>query len=188
MGRISVFNQVTVDGYFSDINGDMSWAHKSDPEWDSFVKENASGEGSLLFGRVTYEMMERYWPTPQAMKDNPAIAKQMTAMPKIVFSRTLKHTSWENTKLFKGGLADEVRRLKKEPDNDITILGSGTIVSQLTQEGLIDEYRLVINPLVIGNGKSIFHGVEKQVPLKLTDTRTFKNGNVVLSYETAHKK
>ncbi|HSE43612.1 MAG TPA: dihydrofolate reductase family protein, partial [Acidobacteriota bacterium] len=105
MGRISVFNQVTVDGYFSDINGDMSWAHKSDPEWDSFVKENASGEGSLLFGRVTYEMMERYWPTPQAMKDNPAIAKQMTAMPKIVFSRTLKHTSWENTKLFKGGLA-----------------------------------------------------------------------------------
>jgi dihydrofolate reductase len=183
MGRISVFNQVTVDGYFADLNGDMSWAHKSDPEWNSFTEKNASGEGALLFGRITYEMMASFWPTPQAMETFPVVAKQMSAKTKIVFSRTLKQTSWENTKLFKGGLADEVRKLKNE--FDITILGSGTIVSQLTQESLIDEYRLVINPLVLGKGKSIFDGVQKQVPLKLTDTQTFKNGNVMLTYERA---
>jgi dihydrofolate reductase len=183
MGKISVFNQVTVDGYFADMNGDMSWAHKSDPEWNAFVQENASGEGSLLFGRVTYEMMASYWPTPEAMKDNPHVAKKMSEMTKIVFSRTLKQTSWENTRLFNSGLADEVRKLKKEPNHEITILGSGTIVSQLTQEGLIDEYQFVINPLLLGKGKSLFAGVQKQVPLKLTDTRSFKNGNVVLTYE-----
>jgi dihydrofolate reductase len=100
-----------------------------------------------------------------------------------VFSRTLDKVSWTNTKLVKGDLAAEVRKLKKESGGPMTILGSGSIVSQLTQEGLIDEYQLVLNPIVLGEGRTMFDGLKNNVALKRTATRMFGNGNVLLSYE-----
>src|SRR5437867_2351086 len=98
MRKLVVFNHVTLDGYFVDRNGDMSWAKAGthDAEWNAFVAENAKGEGPLLFGRVTYELMTRYWPTPLAMKNDPAVAERMTKLPKVVFSRTLDKASWNN--------------------------------------------------------------------------------------------
>jgi dihydrofolate reductase len=102
-------------------------------------------------------------------------------MTKIVFSRSMKKAEWSNTKVMKGDLADEVRKLKKG-DQDMVILGSGTIVSQLTQARLIDEYQLVVNPIILGKGRTMFEGVKDRVDLKRTNTRNFKNGNVVLSY------
>jgi dihydrofolate reductase len=183
MAKIVVFNSVTLDGYFTDKNGDMSWAHKSDPEWDEFVSQNASGEGALLFGRITYELMASYWPTPQAMETDPAVAEGMNKLPKIVFSRTLNSVSWKNTKLVKADLAGEVRKMKQQFKDDITILGSGTIVSQLTQERLIDEYDIVLLPIILGSGRTMFEGVKDRPALKLTKTRSFKNGNVLLCYE-----
>src|SRR6185369_77378 len=108
----------------------------------------------LMFGRVTYEMMESYWPTPQAYKNDPVVAEGMNQMQKIVFSKTLDEVSWKNTKLVKRGLAAEVRKLKKEPGKDIVIMGSGTIVSQLTKEALIDSYQLVEIPVVLGKGRT----------------------------------
>jgi dihydrofolate reductase len=185
MRKLIVFNHVTLDGYFADKNGDMSWAHKQDPEWNAFVAENASGGGQLLFGRVTYELMASYWPTPAAMKNSPAVAEGINNLPKVVFSRTLGKASWNNTKLVKGDLPREVRRMKNEPGEDMVILGSGSIVSQLAQEGLIDEYQIVVSPIVLGEGKTMFDGVEKKLPLKRTKTRTFGNGNVLLCYEPA---
>ena len=101
MPRLVVFENVTLDGFFSGENGDLSWAHREskDPEWDEFVAENASGDGQLLFGRVTYELMAVYWPTPQAARNDPAVAEGMNRSPKTVFSRTLDEVSWPNTRL-----------------------------------------------------------------------------------------
>ncbi len=185
MRKLMVFNHVSLDGYFVDGKGDMSWAHKQDPEWRSFSNENASGGGELLFGRITYDLMRSYWPTPMATKNDPEVAERMNSLAKVVFSRTLKEASWSNTKLVKGDLAKEVRRMKNEPGEGMVILGSGSIVSQLAPEGLIDEYQLVVNPIALGDGRTLFEGVKNRVALKLTRTRAFGNGNVLLCYEPA---
>ena len=185
MSKIIVFNHVTLDGYFVDMNGDMSWAHKNDAEWNAFVADNAKGDATLLFGRITYELMAGFWPTPSAIESMPVVAESMNSMPKIVFSRTLDQALWNNTKLVKGDLAAEVRKMKKEPGNDMVIMGSGRIVSQLAQEGLIDEYEVVVNPIVLGKGRTMFEGVKEKLNLKLTKTRAFGNGNVFLCYESA---
>jgi dihydrofolate reductase len=108
MRKLVVFNMVSLDGYFVDASGDMSWAHKHDEEWNTFVGGNASGNGMLLFGRVTYDMMAGYWPSPMALQNSPVVAKGMNAMPKIVFSRTLDKASWNNTTLLKGDVVTEV--------------------------------------------------------------------------------
>jgi len=183
MRKLLVFNHVTLDGYFVDINSDMSWAHKNDPEWNAFVAENASGGGTLVFGRVTYDLMASFWPTPAAIENMPVVAERMNNLPKVVFSRTLDKASWNNTKLVKGDLATEVRKMKNEPGPDMVIMGSGTIVAQLAQEDLIDEYEIALNPIALGKGRTMFEGMKQKLNLKLTKTRTFSNGNVFLCYE-----
>lgn len=184
MRRLSVFNSVSLDGYFVDGSGDMSWAHRNnDDEWNAFVAGNASGSGVLVFGRITYEMMAGYWPTPMALQNSPAVAKGMNDMQKIVFSRTLDQASWINTRLVKGDLPTEIRKMKKEGGPDMVILGSGSIVSQLAQENLIDEYQIALCPVVLGNGRTLFDGVKRKLNLKLTKSRTFRNGSVFLCYE-----
>jgi dihydrofolate reductase len=168
------------------VNGDMSWAKADhqDAEWNAFVAENASGGGVLVFGRITYELMASFWPTPFAIENMPDVAEGMNSMPKVVFSRTLDQASWNNTKLVKGDMAAEIRKMKKEPGEGMAIMGSGSIVSQLTQEGLIDEYQVVVNPVVLGKGRTMFEGVKEKLNLKLTKTRAFGNGNVLLCYES----
>jgi dihydrofolate reductase len=183
MRRLVVFNNLSLDGYFVDANGDMSWAHKQDPEWSSFVSENASGTAVLVFGRVTYGLMASYWPTPLAMKNSPAVAEGMNNLQKVVFSRTLDKASWKNTKLVRGDLVEEVRKMKKESGPDMVILGSGSIVSQLAQAGLIDEYQVALSPILLGKGRTMFEGVKQNVNLK--KTRVFDNGKVMLWYEPA---
>ncbi len=185
MRKLVVFNNVTLDGYFAGANGDFSWAHSGndDPEFNAFIAENASGGGQLLLGRITYEIMAGYWPTPTAIKNDPAVAHGMNSMPKVVFSRTLDKLSWSNTKLMKGDIAPEIRKLKQEPGKDMAILGSGSIVSQLAPQGLIDEYQVLVNPVVLGQGRTMFDGIKEKLTLKLTRTRTFHNGKVFLCYE-----
>jgi dihydrofolate reductase len=183
MRKVAVFNQVSLDGYFVDMQGDMSWAHKSDLEWQAFVEENARRGGELLFGRITYELMASYWPTPYALENDPIVAERMNNMPKIVFSRTMDRATWNNTKLVKGDLIAEIRKVRQAPGKDLVIFGSGSIVSQLAQAGLIDEYQIVVNPIILGKGRTMFDGVQEKQPLKLTETRSFSNGNVLLCYE-----
>ena len=185
MRKLVVFNNVTLDGYFASLNGDFSWAHSGndDAEFNAFVAGNASGGGQLLLGRITYELMASYWPTAVAIKNDPIVAEGMNSMPKVVFSRTLDKVSWSNTKLVKGDIASEIRKMKKEPGPGMAILGSGTIVSQLALEGLIDEYQVVVNPVVLGQGRTMFDGIKEKLTLKLTKTRSFSNGKVFLCYE-----
>ncbi len=137
----------------------------------------------VLFGRITYELMASYWPTPTAMKSDPIVAEGMNRMPKVVFSRTLDKVLWSNTKLVKGDLTTAIRKMKQEPGEGMAILGSGSIVSQLAPEGLIDEYQVVVNPVILGKGRTMFDGVKEKLNLKLTKTRTFGNGKVFLCYE-----
>lgn len=185
MPRLAVFNSVSLDGYFADLNGDMSWAHRQDPEWSAFVAGNARGDARLVFGRVTYQMMASFWPTPMALERAPAVAEGMNRMAKIVFSRTLAEATWKNTRLVKTDLVREIGDMKRDGGADMVILGSGTIISQLTEAGLIDEYQLVVSPIVLGKGKSMFDGVNRRVSLTRTKTMSFENGNVVLWYEPA---
>jgi dihydrofolate reductase len=185
MNKLIAFSHITLDGYFCDANGNMGWAHRADddPEWRDYVDGNARGDGTLLFGRVTYQLMASYWPTPMAASQYPVVAERMNQMPKVVFSRTLDSVSWQNTTLLNGDLATEVRGLKQK--QNMTILGSGSIVAQLAQAGLIDEFQMVVNPIAIGKGRTPFEGIEENIALKLTNSRAFRNGNVLLCYQPA---
>lgn len=185
MRRLTVFNSISLDGYFVDSNGDMSWAHQSDDEWVKFSADNASGGGELLFGRITYEMMEAFWPTEAAHQSNPVVAEQMTSLPKVVFSRTLSGVSWDNNTIVNRDIEDDVRKRKAAEGPGLLVMGSGTIVSRLAQAGLIDEFQFVIVPIVLGEGRTMFEGVTKRFSVNRTSERTFKNGNVVVTYERA---
>jgi dihydrofolate reductase len=184
MRRLVVFQNLSLDGYFVDRKGDMSWAKQdNDEEFNAFTTENAKGGGVLVFGRVTYELMASFWPTPQAHKILPIVAERMNNGPKVVFSRTLQKASWNNTRLVKGDLAPEIRKMKNEPGEGMVILGSGSLVSQLALEGVIDEYQTVVNPVALGGGRTMFDGVKERLNLKLTNSRIFRNGKVFLCYQ-----
>jgi len=190
MPKLTVFNQITLDGYFTGENGDLRWAHTrrtEDPEWHSFIEGNARSGAVLVFGRVTYDMMASYWPTPEARKKDPVVAKQMNELPKIVFSKSLQKVEWNNTRVVKGDPATEMRKLKQGAGEDMVIFGSGSIVSQLAQAGLIDEYQLIVVPVVLGKGRSMFEGIEQQITMKPTKSRSFRNGNILLCYEPSRE-
>ncbi len=182
MQRLGVFNLVTLDGYFAGQDGDISW-HNVDAEFQEYAEKNANSGNTLLFGRLTYELMANYWTSPDALKNDPVVAQGMNNSSKIVFSRTLTKVDWVNTRLVKDDLLGEVRKLKQQSGKGLTILGSGSIVAQLTQAGLIDEYQILLNPVVLGKGKTLFENIQNKLTLKLTTTRTFSNGNVLLCYE-----
>jgi dihydrofolate reductase len=184
MRRLIVFNHVSLDGYFVDAHSGMNFTQddKKDPEWDAFVAGNASGGGIFVFGRITYEMMAGFWPTPAAIRSMPDVAATMNNNPKIVFSKTLKKADWHNTRLMKGDLLEEIRKLKAEEGIGMVIFGSGSIVSQLSQARLIDEYQIIVNPVVLGKGRTMFEGMKENLPLELTGSRSFTNGKVLLRY------
>ncbi len=185
MRKLTAFIMVSLDGYYADAQGDMNWAHKHDAEWAEFSADNAKGGGELVFGRVTYELMASYWPTPMAAQNNPGTAERMNASRKTVFSRALKTAAWQNTAV-KNDLVPDMRAMKAAPGPDMAVLGSGKIVTQLAAARLIDALQIVVSPLILGSGSRLFDGVGATLPLKLEKTRTFENGNVVLWYAPGH--
>ena len=187
MQRLTVFNHISLDGYFTDAKNDMGFARNKigDLEWDTFVEGNAGGGGTMVFGRVTYEMMASFWPTPLAAETMPKIARRMNSAEKVVFSRKLKEAQWQNTRLVKTDPAGEIRRLKQEAGEGMVIFGSGSIVNLLAKEGLVDEFQFVLDPVALGAGRTMFEGLPTKLDFTLKVARTFKNGNVLLSYEPA---
>lgn len=189
MGTIGVFNFASVDGYFSGPNGEIEWFKfiDKDKEFDEFTHKQSKSGSTLLFGHTTYEMMKSYWPTPDAMRNDPDMAGVMNNAEKIVFSKKLQsakekpNPNWKNVKIMHEINPEEIIRLKK--DKDIIILGSGTIVAQLSNMKLIDEYTFVVVPLTLGAGKSMFKDVKMN--LKLLEAKKFKNGLVILRYKPA---
>ncbi|MBO9154026.1 dihydrofolate reductase family protein [Chitinophaga sp. GCM10012297] len=185
MGKLSAFNFLTLNGFYQGKEqGDINWhTHQAGGEEAEYAAEGAGSDSTLVFGRVTYDMMSAWWPTPAAIETMPGIAEGMNRSEKIVFSRTLKKADWNNTRIIKDNIGEAVRKLKK--DRDMTILGSGSIVTQLSDLGLIDQYQLMIDPVALGEGKTIFSGMQKQLNLKLVGHRIFKSGAVMLTYEPA---
>jgi dihydrofolate reductase len=184
MRKLAVFNLMTLDGYIAGEGGDISW-HNVDEEFQELANAASNSGNTLLFGRVTYELMAGFWPTSEAIRTDPIVAAGMNKSEKIVFSRTLQKADWNNTRLVKDDMLAEVRRLKQGAGKDLTVLGSGSIVAQFAEEGLIDEYQVLLNPVVIGKGKTMFEGLKRRLALKLVRTRTFGNGNVLLTYVPA---
>lgn len=184
MSRLNMFNSVSLDGYFTDAHNDMSWAHAGadDPEFREFTAGNAKGGGGLIFGRVTYEMMAAFWPTPAAAQQMPQVAAGMNRSAKYVFSRSLKKSDWINTTVLNGDPVAEVARLKQTSGAGLTVLGSGSIVKLLTAAGLIDDYQFMVCPVILGSGRTLFEGVSGRPALTLASSRTFKNGKVFLHY------
>jgi dihydrofolate reductase len=186
MRKVFLFNMVTLDGFFEGPNQDISW-HSVDEEFNEFAIRQLNEVDTLLFGRVTYQMMASYWPTEVAISDDPVVAGLMNSLPKIVFSRTLDTAEWNNSKLVKENVAEEVSQLKQQPGKDIAIFGSSDLAVTLAEHGLIDEYRLIVNPVVLGEGKTLLKGIKDKLQLKLIRTRIFDSGNVLLCYEPDKK-
>ncbi len=186
MRKLFAFNMVTLDGFFEGPNRDISW-HNVDDEFNQFAIEQTSTVGAILFGRMTYELMASYWPTPAAQSDDPIVANLMNTLPKVVFSRTLQKAEWNNTRLIKDNVAEEILKMKQEPGNDLAVFGSADLLSTLLRLDLIDEHRVMINPVLIGSGTPLFKNIGQRVNLKRVKTRTFKSGNVLLYYQPDRK-
>jgi dihydrofolate reductase len=182
MGKIRVFNFISLNGYFEGKGRDISW-HVHGEEENKFAAQSLSHQSILLFGRITYELMAGFWPTDYAIKNDPLVAEGMNKAEKIVFSRTLEKVEWHNTRLMKENIVLEIKRMKQLSERDMTILGSGSIVTQFAENGLIDEYQLMVDPVILGEGTTIFNGIKNRLSLKLTETRTFKSGVILLNYE-----
>ena len=183
MSKLIVYNFVTLNGFFKGANEDISWAKKGSKEESDFAADNLKSGNILLFGRVTYEMMEKYWPTPEAYKNDPLVAEGMNESEKIVFSNTLKKANWNNTRIIKNNIVEEIKKLKKLNGKDMVLLGSGTIVNQFAEEGLIDEYQIMVHPVVIGEGTPLMKNIDHMMDFKLTVTKAFPSGVVLHCYK-----
>lgn len=173
---------VSLDGYFEGENHDLSW-HNVDAEFNKYAIKHTSEAGILLFGRKTYELMANYWPCASGATDDPIVANLMNSVPKIVFSTTLKKAEWNNTRLVTEINPEEIMRLKKESPKDLAIYGSNTLAVNMMKLKLIDEFRIMVNPVAIGKGTSLFKGLQKKLPMKLIGTKRFKSGNILLRYK-----
>jgi dihydrofolate reductase len=181
MRKVFLFNMTTLDGFFEGPNQDISW-HNVDDEFNEFAIDQLKEVDTLLFGRVTYQGMASYWPTAFAISDDPVVAGLMNSLPKIVFSKTLERAQWNNSRLVKENATEEVSRLKQQPGKDIAIFGSSDLAVTLAETGLIDEYRIIVNPVFLGGGTSLLKGIKEKLNLKLLKAKVFKSGNVLLYY------
>jgi dihydrofolate reductase len=177
---------VTLDGFFEGPQKDISW-HNVDEEFNEFAGEQLDSVDALLFGRVTYELMASYWPTEIAATNDPIIAEKMNNKPKIVFSTTLENAEWNNSTLIKENIGEATSRLKQLPGRDMAIFGSANLGNTLLEAGLVDEIRIMVNPVLIGQGRPLFENRKDKLDLKLLNSGTFTNGNVLLTYQPVKK-
>jgi len=184
MRKLILQNMLTLDGFFEGPNREIDW-HAVDAEFNEVSLALEDEVDTLLFGRITYELMAAYWPSLEAGRDDPLVAAMMNRLQKVVFSHTLNRVDWENSRLVKSDPAAEVARLKALPGKHMAIFGSADLSSLLIQHGLIDEYRLFINPIILGTGHPAFKGLVERIPLQLISSHIFKNGLVLLTYRPA---
>lgn len=185
MKKITVFNHVTSDGLFAGPNGEIDWFKvvDKDEKYDKFIHEQSKSGDTLVFGRATYDMIKSYWPTQDAIENDPDMARVMNSSHKIVVSKSLKSVeegpNWKNIKLLRNIRPEEIKKLKE--NEQMTIIGSGTIVQQFANLDLIDEYTFAIDPVILGADKPLFKDVKK-TDLELVDSKSFRNGIVLLTY------
>lgn len=186
MRRVIFFMMMSVDGYFEGPRREIDW-HNVDEEFNDFAITQLKEVDTLLFGRVTYEMMASYWPTPEARTSDPVVAERMNSLPKIVFSKTLPAAQWENTRLVKDAFAAEITKLKNQPGKDLIIFGSSDLAVTFIEHSLLDEIRVMVNPVILGRGKTLFRGINDRLRLQLLRTKVLHSGNVLLYYEPTRR-
>lgn len=189
MAKLFLFMMVSLDGYFEGKNHDLSW-HNVDDEFNDFAARQMQEIGAIFLGHRTYDLMHTYWPTEKPSDKNDAIvAHQMNTLPKYVFSHTLEKVdeeeNWKNVQVITSGIAQKVRDIKGKSQKNIAVLGSSNLCVSLLEEGLLDELRIMVSPIVIGQGTTLFAGMKEKVKFQLTHTRQFANGNVLLTYKVA---
>jgi dihydrofolate reductase len=182
MRKLVSFMAITLDGYYEGPNGEFDWPNV-DEEFFEFSNRQDAYIDTLLFGRVTYEFMASYWPT--ATDADPEVIEFMNGVAKVVVSSTLEKAEWNNSTLVSGDLAGAVTQLKQQPGKEIGIFGSPTLTASLLELGLVDEVRVMVNPVLLAGGTSLFSTLTRRVPLQLQRTTTFKSGNVLLVYRPA---
>jgi dihydrofolate reductase len=193
MRSIHLFVMLSLDGYFEGPNHDLSW-HNVDDEFNKYAIEQLKETGLIMFGRRTYQLMESFWPKaaadPETSPDDLEVARLINNTEKIVFSRTLedvrKTENWKNVKLRRKVDPVEIRRLKEMPGKDIWV-GTSDMAVSFINEDLIDEFRFMINPVIVGAGTRIFQGLNRRLNLELTRARSFKSGNTLLYYVPRRK-
>ncbi len=175
-----MWNLLTLDGFFEGVKSwDLDWhPYIWGDELERFSLEQLRTADRLLFGRITYEGMASYWQTAKG-----EIATFMNSLPKVVFSRTLQRANWANTKLVKGNLVSEILELKRQGDGNMFVFGSARLSTALTEQGLFDEYRLGLAPVLLGRGRTLFEPVSGRVRLRLLEARCLSSGCVILRYE-----
>jgi dihydrofolate reductase len=196
--RIVMFSWMTANGYFAGTDGNLDWVVPDEQQ----VKAAVDGiplADTALFGRRTYELFEKFWshaaddsstaPDPhhpgERTKEHRAIAIWLNEMRKLVFSKSLKHATWKNSRVLHELDPREVEAMKNQPGKDMMIFGSGSIVSQLTQHGLIDEYQFVLCPVLLGTGRPLLNDVSKNLRLDLVESKQYPSGDVMLRYVRA---
>jgi dihydrofolate reductase len=187
MGKIISLIHMSLDGFMADTNGQINWI-KMDGEIHGWVMELAREAAGTLYGRTTYKMMDPYWPGvlkdpgnyPQWQVD---YAEWVDKALKVVVSKTLQGVDWNNTRLIRDNVVEEIRRIKEEVKGGLLLLASATLVGTLLPVGLVDEVAVTINPVILGKGKPFFIGLGDKVPLRLLETRTFSNGVIALRYQ-----
>ncbi len=182
MKKLIIFNMITLDGFFEGVNKEIDW-HNVDEEFNEFAIKQLDSVEAILFGRITYELMASYWPAQQAKEDDPIIAEKMNSKQKYVFSKSLKNAEWENTKLISNNIEKEINELKNQAKKDLIIFGSGNLSTNLLNLNLVDEIRLIINPVILGKGHLLFEDIRNHMKIHLLKTHTFNSGNVLLAYK-----
>jgi dihydrofolate reductase len=182
--KLISFMVVTLDGFYAGPNDEFDWPNVDD-DFNDFAISQINDIGTLLFGRATYEGMAAYWPTPEAVETDPAVAGLMNGIDKVVFSNTLTSADWQNSTLVAGDAVKAIKDLKQQPGKHLALFGSPTLTASLLEAGLVEEVRVMVNPILLGGGKSLYQGLAQRIPLALRWSMAFRSGNVLLCYEPA---
>jgi dihydrofolate reductase len=193
MRKVTVTMWITLDGFIAGPNEEINWVTEIyDEEMGKYETNLVSAADTLLLGRKTYESFAGAWPkvpeNPSASTGEVEFARKLNAMRKIVFSKTLEKVEWNNSRLVKNNIVEEVAKLKQGPGKDVIIYGSASIVQTLMNLGFIDEYQLLVHPVVLGSGKPLFKNNKVRINLKLVKTKTHSSGVVVLCYQPTRKE
>jgi dihydrofolate reductase len=178
---LASFILISLDGFYEGPNGELDWP-VVDEEFDDFAIRQLDEADTIGFGRATYEHMAAHWPTEQAQANDPAITRRMNTKPKLVFSTSLEHAEWTNTTIIAGEALEQMEVVKSGGCGELLVLGSAHLTADFAAAGVLDELRIMVSPIALGRGRSLFEGLKGRLRLDLDYVRQFDSGNVLLTY------